>query len=122
MNYKVIKDFACVKKGDVFVPDTEDEDMYTMEVDANGSYRYASIDEASAKQYCERGLLIEVSNVEDTLELIDALLEQYDEDYQNTMSKAENGDIQPCVKVEAETVYYNLTKVLNKIKESLINE
>ena len=36
--------------------------------------------------------------------------------------KANKGEIQPCVKLEAETVYYNLNKVLNKIKDTLTNE
>ena len=38
------------------------------------------------------------------------------------MDKYSEGKVPPCVKLEAETVYYNLTKVLNKIKEELINE
>ena len=36
--------------------------------------------------------------------------------------KADKGEVQPCVKVEAETVYYNLTKVLTRIKDELTNE
>lgn len=38
------------------------------------------------------------------------------------MKKQIKAKIQPCVKLEAETVYYNLNKVLNKIKDTLTNE
>ena len=37
------------------------------------------------------------------------------------MEKYNNQEIPACVKVEAETVYFNMCKLLNKIKE-IINE
>ena len=47
---------------------------------------------------------------------------QYESDYKEVIDKYSEGEIQPCVKVEAETVYYNLNKVLTKIKNTLKNE
>ena len=60
--------------------------------------------------------------INSTVEFIDKLLDQYEKDYKEVMDKYNEGNIQPCVKVEAETVYYNLTKVLNKVREELTNE
>ena len=57
-----------------------------------------------------------------TVGFIDSLLKQYEDDYEEVMQKYKEGKIQPCVKVEAETVYFNLTKVLNKVREELTNE
>ena len=57
-----------------------------------------------------------------TVELIDKLLDTYANDYKEMKDKADKGEVQPCVKVEAETVYYNLNKVLTKIKDTLNNE
>ena len=48
--------------------------------------------------------------------------EKYESNLKETNEKANKGEIQPCVKLEAETVYYNLNKVLNKIKDTLTNE
>lgn len=76
---------------------------------------------------CEEGYLLSVDdeskyNVDATLELIDDLLKKYESNLKETNEKANKGEIQPCVKLEAETVYYNLNKVLNKIKDTLTNE
>lgn len=72
----------------------------------------------------QKGYLEEVEDNKSTkvVELIDDLVNQYDKDYKEVMGKYSEGKVPPCVKLEAETVYYNLTKVLNKIKEELINE
>ena len=38
-----------------------------------------------------------------------------------TLVRNDEGKIQPCVKVESDTVHYNLLKVLNALKD-IINE
>ena len=61
------------------------------------------------------------SNNDTRLEAIkdfcDTMLQKYDSDLDEVLSKYNEGLIPTCVKVEAETVYYNMTKLLDKIKE-----
>lgn len=130
LKYKVIKDFGSARKGDVLVNSVEDPQVFTMEC-SNGdiegdnySYRSMSISDDIADLYVEEGYLEEVEDNKSTkvVNLIDNLVDQYDKDYKEVMDKYSEGKVPPCVKLEAETVYYNLTKVLNKIKEELINE
>lgn len=52
---------------------------------------------------------------------VDKLLETYEKNYNELIEQYNEGDVPPCIKVEAETVYFNLTKVLNTIKD-LLNE
>lgn len=78
------------------------------------------------KDLYEEGLLTKVKpnidKISATVKFIDSLLNQYEDDYKEVMQKYKEGKVQPCVKVEAETVYFNLTKVLNKVREELTNE
>lgn len=125
MNYKVIKEFGFAKKGDVL---TEDETgLVSFNISEDNYTRMMSIDRNTADYFCEEGYLLSIDdeskyNVEAALELIDDLLEKYESNLKETNEKANKGEIQPCVKLEAETVYYNLNKVLNKIKDTLTNE
>lgn len=129
--YKVIKDFGSARKGDVLTNSAEDPQVFTMECSAgdiksdNYSYRSMSISDDIADLYAEEGYLEEVkdnTNVTKTVELINTLIKKYESDYKEVMDKYNEGKVQPCVKVEAETVYFNLTKVLNKVREELTNE
>lgn len=71
---------------------------------------------------CDDTLLEEMSDKLDTIaNTIDSLLEQYETDHKKLEEAYNNQEVPTCVKVEADTVYYNLTKVLNKIKD-IINE
>lgn len=126
MKYKVIKDFGSARKGDVLV---EDEDgLLSFFIEDNGITRVMSMDFETANEFAEEGKLEEIveddaaDKIESTVELIDTLLEKYESDYADVMAKYKEGKVQQCVKVEAETVYFNLTKVLNKVKECLTNE
>lgn len=126
MKYKVIKEFGSAKKGDVLEED--ETGLVSFYVEEDGMTRAMSLDYDTADYMCEEEYLLAIEDVtaEDkvnsTLELIDSLLEQYAEDAKDTIDRADRGEVQPCVRVEAETVYYNLNKVLNKIKDSLTNE
>ena len=46
---------------------------------------------------------------------------QYEQDHQNLINEYNEGNLPACVKVEADTVYFNMNKILTKIEE-LINE
>lgn len=137
MSYKVIKEFGSAKKGDVLESDNFGFVSFDVtEKSSRGLIEYTramTLDEDTADCMVEDGYLEKLEDecccvacpckkIEDTVELIDSLLEQYDEDHEEMLKKAEKGEIQPCVKLEAETVYYNLNKVLNKIKDTLTNE
>lgn len=136
MTYKVIKAFDEFEKGDILLETrmngeiayecskTSKEDGYIEEITITVNQDF--IDEA-----IEDGNVIELQEEDESCDccdklervklLVDTLIETYEEDYKNMVEAFEQGDVQPCVKVEAETVYYNLTKVLNRIKEA-INE
>lgn len=126
MEYTFKKDFGFFKANDVLTWN-EDVDAFTMDVEEGNSFRSAMIDERTVEDLRLEGLLEanaepENDKINTTVEFIDCLLKQYEDDYKEVTQKYKEGKVQPCVKVEAETVYFNLTKVLNKIKEELTNE
>ena len=126
MEYTFKKDFGFFKANDVLTWN-EDVDAFTMDVEEGNSFRSAMIDERTVEDLRLEGLLVantEPKNdkINTTIEFIDSLLKQYEDDYKEVTQKYKEGEVQPCVKVEAETVYFNLTKVLNNIKEELTNE
>jgi HSP90 family molecular chaperone len=126
MEYTFKKDFGFFKANDVLTWN-EDIDAFTMDVEDGNSFRSAMIDERTVEDLRLEGLLEanaepENDKINTTVEFIDSLLKQYEDDYKEVTQKYKEGKVQPCVKVEAETVYFNLTKVLNKIKEELTNE
>lgn len=126
MEYTFKKDFGFFKANDVLTWN-EDIDAFTMDVEEGNSFRSAMIDERTVEDLRLEGLLVanaepENDKINNTVEFIDSLLKQYEDDYKEVTQKYKEGKVQPCVKVEAETVYFNLTKVLNKIKEELTNE
>lgn len=125
MNYKVIKEFGSAKKGDVLAED--ETGLVSFNISEDNYTRMMSLDCDTADYLCEEGYLLSINdkskyNVDATLELIDDLLEKYKNNLKETDKKANKGEIQSCVRLEAETVYYNLNKVLNKIKDTLTNE
>lgn len=125
MEYTFKKDFDFFKANDVLTWD-EDLNAFTMDVKEDNGFRSAMIDANTAEDMYEEGLLAKVKpnidKISATVKFIDSLLNQYEDDYKEVMQKYKEGKVQPCVKVEAETVYFNLTKVLNKVREELTNE
>lgn len=132
-NYKVIKGFGAAEKGDILTWDDEDE-LYKIEVDEEGSYRFLAIDASSAENFVKDGYLIELideprdcgcckecvcGKLAEIKDFVDGKLEEYEDNYNSMMEKYTNQEIPTCVKVEAETVYYNLSKLLTQIKEML---
>lgn len=132
--FKVIKPFNNAIKGDVFYCDPDyDEDVYQLErnemKDNIQTTVYMEMTKEIIDEFVKQGYLVECdeedeivdepTGLEKVLNYVDSLINQYAADYNNMLKSFEDGDIQPCVKVEAETVYYNLNKVLNSIKDKI---
>lgn len=137
--YKVIKDFSFAEKGDVFtkvedlnlwelqksevISDTETYtsmvfDSSTMEELANKDYVIWYGEEAEEndnEDECE----CRCDKLEKVKEYVNTLIDTYTKDYNELMKYYNEGNVQQCVKVEAEAVYHNLNKVLNSIKDLL---
>lgn len=132
--YKVIKSFGTAKKGDIF---TMDEDgIYSMERKdehkngASVSWVQMQMSQDIINDFVEKGFMEEIKQ-EDTeksdnklqaiSDYVNTLIDTYTKSYDDMLESFNNGDVPTCVKVEAETVYYNMIKVLNSIKNK-INE
>lgn len=124
-DYKVIKDCWLLKKGDRLFWD-ESLEAYTLDESKEGYERSIMINDKLAEDLCKEGFLTTVATdktvIEDTVEFIDNLVGQYKDDLLEVQNKFEKGEVQPCVKVESETVLYNLIKLANSIKGKLENE
>ena len=131
--YKVIKEFGCAQKGDVLHENEEGLFELSVECDCNDCYSSRSICVSSdiADTLALAGYLEEFEEYEpicpseeklkEVLNFVDEKIEQYTADHEALTAQYNEGDVPQCVKVEADTVYFNLIKVLNKIKE-LIHE
>ena len=128
--YKVIKAFNDLEKGDVL--NRTEDDTFFIEKESQTEFgdKYFSIElsEETAEILENDGYLLgmndedeENSKLEEIKEYVDTLIDTYTNDFNSMMEAYNEGDIQTCVKVEAETVYHNLIKVLNSIKNK-INE
>lgn len=128
--YKVIKAFNDLEKGDVL--NRTEDDTFFIEKESQTEFgdKYFSIElsEETAEILENDGYLLgmndedeEDSKLEEIKEYVDTLIDTYTNDFNSMMEAYNEGNIQTCVKVEAETVYHNLIKVLNSIKNK-INE
>lgn len=127
--YKVIKEFGCAQKGDVLHENEAGLFELSVECDCNDCYSSRSICISSdiADTLAHAGYLEEFEECEPTcqseeklkevLSFIEEKLEQYEQDHEALTAQYNEGDVPQCVKVEADTVYFNLIKILNKIKE-----
>lgn len=130
--YKVIKAFACAKKGDI-LSYNEDSELWEFDIKDGSTQRFMCMDEETAESFVNEGKLLELNLLESNeeplceccdklcrvLDMVNLIIKQYTNDKEDIAEKYANGEIQPCVKVEADTVYYNLIKVLNRIKEEI---
>lgn len=131
--YKVIKEFGCAQKGDVLQENEEGLFELNVECDCSDCYSSRSIcissdiaDTLATAGYLEEAkemttVSIAEDKLEEVLNFIDEKIEQYTADHEALTAQYNEGDVPQCVKVEADTVYFNLIKVLNKIKD-IINE
>lgn len=133
-NYKVIKEFASAQKGDMLTYN-EDTNLYefsmTTENDNEKCSRYMCMDEETAEEFVESGNLLVIEDKDKEIsaidklcalsDLIDTLEAQYKKDHDDIVEAYNNQEIPTCVKVEADTVYFNMNQILKKVKE-IINE
>lgn len=126
MEYKVIKPFDLAIKGDIFSNDCcEDLFEMTREIENGRSYCEISmtIEPKEVDKLVYEGYLVKVEDDNDKLnkisDKVNELIDTYTKDYTALLTEYEKGGIQPCVKVEAETVYTNLIKVLNALKKEI---
>lgn len=131
--YKVIKPFGCVEVDDVFSYNKENENfIMSSEKTTDNTYSAKSM-VISAKvidNYTKAGLLSptkedKIDNNYDKVKKlyteIKRLQNKYNQRNKVVEEKYEAGKMPTCQKVEHDTVYFNLMKVLNKF-ESIINE
>lgn len=132
--YKVIKPFGVLKSGDIL---TLEDGMYTFsdEKSSDSENYYSQVNVAVSsnmiEEYAKSGLVepIENATVESKDEkkirqictIIAQLKNTYNQRKNNIEKKYQEGKIQTCVKVEHDTVYFNMMKLLNKL-EAIINE
>lgn len=132
MKYKVVEDFGFLIKGDIL---EQRGDVYVLEerinIDGYTSYRYAEFDKEALDEEVNSGRIItiedepvdeNVKRLNDTIDLLNELDKKYYEDYNKLMEEYEKGDVPTCLKVEAETVYENLGKLVNAIRKTLEGE
>ena len=129
--YKVIKEFGCAQKGDVLHENEEGLFELNVECDCSDCYSSRSIcissdiaDTLATAGYLEEFEEMIVSIAEDklseVLNFVETKIEQYTADHEALTAQYNEGDVPQCVKVEADTVYFNLINVLNKIKDIII--
>lgn len=132
MKYKVVEDFGSLIKGDIL---EQRGDVYVLEerinIDGYTSYRYAEFDKEALDEEVNSGRIITIEDepvdenakrLNDTIDLLNELDKKYYEDYNKLMEEYEKGDVPTCLKVEAETVYENLGKLVNAIRKALEGE
>lgn len=132
MKYKVVEDFGSLIKGDIL---EQRVDVYVLEerinIDGYTSYRYAEFDKEALDEEINTGRIIIIEDepvdenakkLNDAIDLLNELDKKYYEDYTKLMEEYENGDVPTCLKVEAETVYENLGKLVNAIRKTLNGE
>lgn len=125
--YTVINEFGCASCGDVFER-VEGTDMWRMHKQEGDSFSEMFLggdvmDGLIANQYLivQEEPCCECCRLDKVREFVEEKIAQYEQDHKDMLEAYNNQEIPTCVKVEAETVYYNMTKVLNKVKE-IINE
>lgn len=131
--YKVIKPFSCAEIDDIFVFD-KDNDRFNMDSEKSTKNSYVKktmfISANMIDNYVKAGLLSptkedKIDNNSDKVKKlyteIKRLQNKYNQRNKVVEEKYEAGKMPTCQKVEHDTVYFNLMKVLNKF-ESIINE
>lgn len=136
MDYKFIKDtefaFGKFSKGDVIKHDAE-FDKWVYADCTDDSEVMVTLNEGMVKRLIETGSIISLETkccccsncacdkVGKVTAKIDELLETYERNHAELIEQYNEGDLPACIKVEADTVYFNLTKVLYEIK-GMLNE
>lgn len=131
--YKVLEEFDNTHKGQIFEYN-EDRNVYEYNVthDGDGTYCsvYTSLSPSICEDFAKAGFLEEVkediiSNADLKIKALSALIKDLKKKYEIRNTKIQNkydaGRMQTCAKVEHDTVYFNLMKLLNQF-EKIVNE
>lgn len=132
--YKVIKEFGCAKVNDIFSY-REDVAAYWMSAEEDNSSRSMMLSVNYVNSLAEDGFLEELKEEKELNEvdmqsimkieaikcLIEDLKKKYEARNKRVQSKYDAGKMQTCVKVEHDTVHFNLMKLLNQF-EKIVNE
>lgn len=131
--YKVIKAFDNLEVGDILKYD-EDCGMYVydqiLDLEGYSSMKTVAMSESLACEYAKSELLSPVQEetvtsdeykIDKIKALIASLKNTYTQRNNSVIERYKKGKIQPCVKVEHDTVHFNLMKLLTKFEE-IINE
>lgn len=127
--YKVIKEFGCAQKGDVLQENEEGLFELNETCDCNDCYcsRSVCISADIADTLLSAEFLAEINEETESCcdkltklsEYIDSMISQYEQDHEALMDEYNEGNVPQCLKVEADTVYFNMIKVLKHIKDLL---
>lgn len=130
--YKVIKEFGCAQKGDILKENEAGLFELIVECDCNDMYssRAICISSDIADTLVSAEYLAEIEDeeksvcdkTEEVLKFVNEKLEQYEKDHDALLAEYNEGNLPQCVKVEADTVYFNLNKVLTAIKDIIEDE
>lgn len=123
--YKVIKEFGCTQKGDIL--HENEEGLFELNVECDCSDCYCSRNVCISSDVADTLVLAEYleelsesydeeQKLEEVLSFIDEKLEQYKDDHEALVEQYNEGAVPACVMTEADTVYFNLNKVLTAIK------
>lgn len=136
--YKVIKEFDVVRKDQIFEYN-EDCNLYEYSVTSEGDRTfyntYMSLSPSICEELEEEGFLeamdkeelVDSTNSKSAIKLtaISALIADLKNKYEARNAKVQKkydaGKMQTCVKVEHDTVHFNLMKLLNQF-EKIVNE
>ena len=134
-DFKVIKEFGDAEVGDVFYYNAINDvyelcyiasDHHTIVVDANITLVSSIVEVLTKEGYLEEVkaepvITPEANKLKEVTDFVYKQIENCKKDSTLIQTKFDNGEVQPCVKVESDTVHYNLLKILNHIKD-IINE
>lgn len=126
-SYKVVKDLGILKKGDV-MEWNDDYNAYVFSAADEESSRSVILDKNTVADLCESEAFVAIENeptndkVEETVNFLNNLVEGYKKDLEDYSKKYEAGEIQQCVKVEADTVLSNLIKLSDTVINKLSNK
>lgn len=127
--YIVIEPFGGLDKGSIFNWNGKEYECVSSYEDEEYTSHYdITMSQALVDDYVKAGLLQLVEEVipvdakwEKVIKEIEALENKYKRRNEAVAKKYKAGKMQTCQKVEHDTVYYNLTKLLNHFK-AIINE
>ena len=122
MEFKVVKEFGSAKKGDIL---KEGDGVFYFDIAEDNATRTMMVGKNIVDNLVDKGYLegMEDDTADTKLdavrELVVNLIDKYGAANKEVVEAYNNKEIPTCVKVEADTVYYNMSKILKKIKDTI---